>query len=106
MLSLSGVPLFFSGAWTKEVIVDATAHWPKSPLPYYLVLLGVILTAFYMTRQMLYLFFGSRGGASARAHENRANMTLPLVVLAISTVGLSLFLTPAWPWLFDYLSAK
>src|SRR5256714_2283553 len=106
MLSLSGVPLFFSGDWTKEAILDATAHWPKSPVTYYLMLLGVVLTAFYMTRQMLYVFFGNRGAASAHAHENRANMTLPLVVLAVCTVGLSLFLTPAWPWLYDYLSAK
>src|SRR4051794_6714151 len=74
MLSLSGVPLFFSGAWTKEAILDATGHWPKSHLPYYLMLLGVVLTAFYMTRQMLYVFFGNRGDASAHAHENRANM--------------------------------
>ena len=106
MLSLSGVPLFFSGAWTKEAILDATGHWPKSHVPYYLMLLGVVLTAFYMTRQMLYVFFGNRGAASAHAHENRANMTLPLVILAVCTVGLSLFLTPAWPWLYDYLSAK
>jgi NADH-quinone oxidoreductase subunit L len=106
MLSLSGVPLFFSGGWTKEAILDSTAHWPKSPVPYYLMLLGVVLTAFYMTRQMLYVFYGNRGGASAQAHENRANMTLPLVVLAACTVGLSGFLTPAWPWLYDYLSGK
>jgi NADH-quinone oxidoreductase subunit L len=31
-------------------------------------------------------------------------MTLPLVVLAICTVGLSVILTPAWPWLHEYLS--
>jgi len=104
MLSLSGVPLLFSGAWTKEAILDATAHWPQSHAPYYLMLLGVVLTAFYMTRQMLYVFFGKRAGASARAHENRANMTSPLVVLAVCTIGLSMFLTSAWPWLYHYLS--
>jgi NADH-quinone oxidoreductase subunit L len=104
MLSLSGVPLFFSGAWTKESILDATAHWRTSPAPHYLMLLGVVLTAFYMTRQMLYVFFGNRAGASAHAHENRSNMTLPLVVLAVCTIGLSVLLTPAWPWLYHYLS--
>ncbi|HJT81244.1 MAG TPA: NADH-quinone oxidoreductase subunit L [Chthoniobacterales bacterium] len=106
MLSLSGVPLFFSGAWTKEAIVDATAHWPKSHLPYYLVLAGVVLTAFYMTRQMLFVFFGRRAGSAVHAHENRFNMTVPLMVLAIGTVGLSVILTPAYPWLNDYLSGK
>src|SRR5256714_8344671 len=45
MLSLSGVPLFFSGGWTKEAILDATAHWPKSPVTYYLMMAGGVLTA-------------------------------------------------------------
>ena len=30
MMALSGVPLFFSGGWTKEEILHATAHWPRS----------------------------------------------------------------------------
>ncbi|HEY4283296.1 MAG TPA: NADH-quinone oxidoreductase subunit L, partial [Chthoniobacterales bacterium] len=106
MLSLSGVPLFFSGAWTKEAILDATSHWPNSSLPYYLMVFGVVLTAFYMTRQMIYVFFGARGGSSEHAHENRSNMTGPLIVLAIFTIGLSVVLTPAWPWLNDYLVGK
>src|SRR5213082_439587 len=59
MMALSGVPLFFSGGWTKEEILHATAHWPKSHVPYYLVLAGVILTALYMTRQIIYVFFGN-----------------------------------------------
>ena len=29
MMALSGVPLFFSGAWTKEEILHATSHWPS-----------------------------------------------------------------------------
>jgi len=103
---VSGVPLLFSGAWTKEAILDATEHWPASRLPHYLMLLGVVLTAFYMTRQVLYVFFGTRRGDAVHAHENRANMTGPLTVLAICTVGLSAILTPAWPWLSDYLSGK
>jgi len=58
MMALSGVPLFFSGGWTKEEILHATAQWPRSPIPYYLMLAGVVLTALYMTRQMIYVFFG------------------------------------------------
>jgi NADH:ubiquinone oxidoreductase subunit 5 (subunit L)/multisubunit Na+/H+ antiporter MnhA subunit len=30
-------------------------------------------------------------------------MTWPLIVLALSTIGFSLVLTPAWPWLHHYL---
>src|SRR5437899_223364 len=59
MMNLSGVPFFFSGGWTKEEILHSTAHWPVSPVPHYLMLAGVILTALYMTRQMIYVFFGS-----------------------------------------------
>src|SRR5205814_4484619 len=59
MMNLSGVPFFFSGGWTKEGVLHATAHWPASTLPNYLMLAGVILTALYMTRQIIYVFFGS-----------------------------------------------
>jgi NADH-quinone oxidoreductase subunit L len=103
---LSGVPLFFAGAWTKEEILHATAHWPKSPMPYYLMLAGVVLTALYMTRQMIYVFYGERRSASEKAHESPPVMTRPLMVLALCTVGLSAILTPAWPWLHSYLSGE
>jgi NADH-quinone oxidoreductase subunit L len=100
MMALSGVPLFFVGAWTKEEILHATSRWPSSHAPYYLVMLGVILTALYMTRQMIYVFFGK---PAADAHESPRVMTIPLIVLAICTVVLSLVVTTAWPWLDHYL---
>jgi NADH-quinone oxidoreductase subunit L len=103
MMTLSGLPLFFSGAWTKEEILDATAHWPRSHLPHYLMMAGVVLTALYMTRQMIYVFFGHRREASEHAHESPSVMTIPLVVLAVCSIILSVVLTPAWPWLHDYL---
>jgi NADH-quinone oxidoreductase subunit L len=103
MMALSGVPLFFSGGWTKEEILHATAQWPRSHAPYYLMLAGVVLTALYMTRQMIYVFFGSRRRAAEHAHESPRVMTMPLILLAIGTVFLSLVLTTAWPWLHGYL---
>ena len=106
MMALSGVPLFFSGGWTKEEILHATAHWPKSHLPYYLVLAGVILTALYMTRQIIYVFFGNPRVASERAHESPRVMTMPLIVLAICAIFFSVVLTPAWPWLHSYLTGE
>jgi len=105
MMALSGVPLFFAGAWTKEEVLHATAHWPKSQVPYYLMLAGVVLTALYMTRQMIYVFYGSRR-TSETVHESPPVMTRPLIVLAICTIGLSAVLTPAWPWLHSYLSGE
>jgi NADH-quinone oxidoreductase subunit L len=70
------------------------------------MLAGVILTSFYMARQMVYVFFGNRREASAHAHESPAVMTLPLIVLAVCSVLLSVVLTPAWPWLAAYLEGK
>src|SRR5882757_3309945 len=106
MMALSGVPLFFSGGWTKEEILHATAHWPRSHVPYYLMLAGVVLTALYMTRQMIYVFFGNRRSAAEHAHESPRVMTMPLIVLAIGAVFLSVVLTSAWPWLDGYLTGE
>ncbi len=106
MMALSGVPLFFAGAWTKEEILHATAHWPSSPVPHYLMMAGVILTALYMTRQMIFVFFGTPREPAKLAHESPSTMTLPLIVLAVCTVLLSVVLTPAWPWLHNYLSGE
>ncbi|PZR74422.1 MAG: NADH-quinone oxidoreductase subunit L [Chthoniobacterales bacterium] len=106
MMTLSGVPLFFSGAWTKEEILHQTAHWPRSQAPFYLMLAGVVLTALYMTRQMIYVFFGNRRAAAEHAHESPRVMTVPLIVLALGTIALSIVVTPAWPWLHAYLSGE
>ena len=104
MMALSGVPFFFSGGWTKEEILHATSNWPRSHLPHYLMLIGVILTALYMTRQIIYVFFGNRRTASEHAPESPSVMTLPLIVLAVCAIFFSLVLTPAWPWLESYLT--
>ena len=106
MMALSGVPLFFSGGWTKEEILHATEHWPSSRLPYYLMLAGVVLTALYMTRQMIYIFFGDRRAAAVDAHDSPRVVTLPLIALAICTIIFSVVLTPAWPWLHSYLAGE
>ena len=104
MMALSGVPLFFSGGWTKEEILHATANWSHSHVPHYLMMIGVILTALYMTRQIIYVFFGNRRAASEHAHESPGVMTIPLIVLAVCAILFSVVLTPAWPWLESYLA--
>jgi NADH-quinone oxidoreductase subunit L len=106
MMALSGVPFLFSGAWTKEEILHATAHWPMSPVPYYLILAGVVLTALYMTRQIIYVFLGNSRTAAEPAHESPRVMTMPLTVLALGAILLGVLLTPAWPWLHGYLTGE
>src|SRR6266487_227744 len=89
MMNLSGVPFFFSGGWTKEEVLHATAHWHASHLPHYLMLAGVVLTALYMTRQIIYIFFGNRRAASEVAHESPGVMTMPLIALAACVIVFS-----------------
>jgi NADH-quinone oxidoreductase subunit L len=106
MMTLSGIPFFFSGGWTKEEILHATSHWPASHVPYYLMLAGVVLTALYMTRQMIYIFFGNRRAASEHAHESPSIIITPLIALAACSILFGLVLTPAWPWLHAYLTGE
>ncbi len=105
MMNLSGVPFFFAGGWTKEEVLHRTGQWPLSKLPHYLMLAGVILTALYMTRQMIYVFF-DRTRETSDPHESPRVMTMPLIILAACSIILSIFLTPAWPWLHAYLNGE
>src|SRR5438094_3250763 len=104
MMTLSGIPFFFSGGWTKEEILHATSHWPASHVPYYLMLAGVVLTALYMTRQIIYIFSGNRRAASEHAHESPSIIITPLIALAACSILFGIVLTPAWPWLYGYLT--
>ena len=97
MLALCGFPLVFSGFWSKDGILDAAFLWHPSNAPFWLLLFGALLTAFYMTRQVCYVFFGYwRGGRPA--HESSRVMTLPLVILAFFALVLGFIGTPVWPW--------
>ncbi len=104
MMALAGVPLFFSGFWSKDEILHSAFAWNVSRWPFYLTASGAVLTAFYMTRQMFYVFFGERRDSAHTPHESPAVMTVPLIVLAAGTVLLSIFGTPIWPWFHGYLS--
>jgi NADH-quinone oxidoreductase subunit L len=105
MLALCGFPLLFSGFWSKDGILEAAQHWSVAKTPFYMLVFGALLTAFYMTRQVGYVFFGYwRGGKPA--HESPAVMTLPLVILAGFAMGLGLIGTPAWPWFRGFLENR
>jgi NADH-quinone oxidoreductase subunit L len=121
-LALCGFPLVFSGFWSKDAILHAAYGWNVSRVPFYLGALGALLTAFYMTRQVCYVFFGTRRRDPApdtiepsetaasdpleAAHESPATMTTPLVLLAVFAIVLGFVGTPAWPWLQDFLDMR
>lgn len=117
MLALSGFPLLFAGFWSKDEILHATHSWQPSQWPFYIGLAGAFLTAFYMTRQMVYVFFGKSRPArekghhrsrtqtrNVRPHESPGVMTTPLAVLAAGSVLLGFLGTPAWPWVQSFLN--
>jgi len=104
-MALVGVPLLFSGFWSKEAILHAAHGWSVSHLPFYAAVAGVVLTAFYNTRLMAETFFGApRSHAAEHAHENGPAMIGPLMILAGFAIGLGFLGTPYWPWLQDRLS--
>ncbi|MGB6905205.1 MAG: NADH-quinone oxidoreductase subunit L [Acidobacteriaceae bacterium] len=85
MLALCGFPLF-AGFWSKDAILHAAHGWGVSQGPFYLGAVGALLTAFYMTRQMYYVFLGQRrlaeatvSPAAVAAHEIPAEQLEPVV---------------------------
>jgi NADH-quinone oxidoreductase subunit L len=105
MLALCGFPLFFSGFWSKDGILEAAQHFSVSKGPFYMLVFGALLTAFYMTRQVSYVFFGSYRG-QGHAHESPRSMTIPLGILAFFAVSLGAIGTPAWPWFRGFLESR
>ncbi len=102
MLALCGFPLLFSGFWSKDGILEAAQHWSVAKAPFYMLVFGALLTAFYMTRQVSYVFFGTWRG-HGHAHESPRVMTMPLAILAFFAVTLAAIGTPAWPWFRAFL---
>jgi NADH-quinone oxidoreductase subunit L len=94
-LAIAGVPPF-AGFWSKDDIL--LAAYDKSPVLWLLGLVTALLTAYYMTRQVIMVFYGKARWHDAheehgahgdfQPHESPGIMLLPLVVLA----GLSIFI--------------
>jgi NADH-quinone oxidoreductase subunit L len=104
MMALAGFPFLFSGFWSKEAILHSAGHWAGGQGPFMLAVAAAVLTASYMTRQALTVFFGKpRGHGADHAHESPPVMVVPMIVLAAGAVLLSLIATPAWPWFEAWL---
>jgi NADH-quinone oxidoreductase subunit L len=112
-LAIIGIPPF-SGFFTKDGIIDAA--WEKGGTSGWILaacaIIGAGITAFYMSRVMLMTYFGARrfeetgvlGGAGAHPpyteaerhvphpHESPAVMYIPMILLAIGSVGAGWFL--------------
>ncbi|MFI8322687.1 NADH-quinone oxidoreductase subunit L [Streptomyces sp. NPDC085529] len=93
-LAIIGFP-GLSGFFSKDKIIEAafakggTEGWILGAV----TLLGAAITAYYMTRVMLMTFFGEKrwqpdaDGNDPHPHESPKSMVIPMVLLAVGSVG-------------------
>lgn len=103
-LALIGTP-FLSGFFSKESIIEAVSisNLPGSGFAYFAVVAGVFVTAFYSFRMYFLVFHGkeryhemprdehddhAHGSHDDKPHETKWVVTLPLILLAIPSVGI------------------
>ncbi len=87
-LSIAGIwPL--AGFWSKDEIL--VASFASQPILFYLAMITVFMTAFYMFRVVFMTFGGEYRGGSPEAHgthphESPSVMVMPMVILAVLAV--------------------
>ncbi len=100
-LALAGIaPL--AGFFSKDEILLSASQ--RQPAVFILLLAAAFLTAFYMGRQLLLVFFGrARSPAAEHSRESPSIVTLPLVVLALLSLGGGALNLPGSHWLETWL---
>ncbi len=88
-LSLAGLP-GLAGFFSKDLILESVAEHGVS-LPLLLLLFSAFLTALYMGRLLLRVFFGAASEKSSHAHESGGFLLLPLVMLAVPALATGYF---------------
>jgi len=89
-LAIAGIP-GLSGFFSKDAILAAA--YQEHPAIWVVSLLISLLTCFYMFRLLFLVFFGTYRG-KAHPHESPLVMTLPLMVLAVLSIGGGLLNVP------------
>ncbi len=94
-LALAGVPPL-AGFWSKdEILAVAFEAGGFAGVLWFVGVLTALLTAFYMTRQFVLVFMGKpRWDEGVHPHESPRVMTIPLIVLAVLSVGAGFVNTP------------
>ncbi|WP_413542147.1 NADH-quinone oxidoreductase subunit L [Aquirufa antheringensis] len=86
-IAIAGIPPF-AGFFSKDEILASLYH--HDPVMWGLAILGSALTSFYMFRVFILTFYGEFRGTEKQAHhlhESPITMTLPLIILAVFSVG-------------------
>lgn len=91
-VAIAGIPPF-SGFFSKDEILAAA--YTRSPIFYWIGVITAGMTAFYVFRALFLTFFGSYRGRE-HPHESPAVMTLPLVILALLSLGGGFINIPRW----------
>lgn len=84
LLAIAGVP-FFSGFYSKDEILAAA--WEHNKVIYFMLSFAAGLTAFYMTRLFLRIFFYEDKHYHHEPHEAGPAMALPLIILTVFAFG-------------------
>ena len=97
-LALIGFP-FFSGFFSKDLIIEAVhaADITGSTYAYWMVLLGVFVTAFYSFRMFFLVFHGEERmdeHTKSHLHEPSKVVVWPLIALAVPAVVSGYLLNP------------
>jgi NADH-quinone oxidoreductase subunit L len=85
-LAIIGFP-FFAGWYSKDLIILKALE--NKPVIGYLLILGALMTAYYMTRLYVLTFWGKFRGTDEQEHhlhESPLSMTAPLMILAVLSV--------------------
>jgi NADH-quinone oxidoreductase subunit L len=86
-IAIAGIPPF-AGFFSKDEILASLYH--HDPVMWSLAIVGSALTSFYMFRVFILTFYGEFRGTEKQAHhlhESPITMTLPLIILAVFSVG-------------------
>ncbi len=98
-LAIIGFP-FTAGFYSKDHIIETA--FAQNLILGVLALVGAGITAYYMTRLMMMTFFGAkRWEKDIHPHESPLVMTLPLIILAIASLGAGLLMNN---WIQDWLA--
>jgi NADH-quinone oxidoreductase subunit L len=94
-LALAGIPPL-AGFWSKDEILAASS---SNLIVFALLAVTAVLTAFYTMRQIRLVFFGEpRSKEAWHTIENGPQMTVPLIILAIFSIGAGALIN--WPFEF------